>query len=104
MAYKIVEILKNNKNDKLLKFLSEEVNIKERIAGKKHQVFNSSFDVKAVYSEKFLIQKLDYMHHNPVSEKWNLVSDFTEYIHSSGRYYELGEQGIYEITDYHDIF
>jgi len=35
-------------------------------------------------------QKLDYMHKNPVSKKWQLVNDFTDYLYSSASYYEKG--------------
>ncbi len=43
------------------------------------------------------------MHHNPVSGKWNLVEDFTEYLHSSAKYYETGCQGIYPVVHYMDV-
>ena len=55
-----------------------------------HKAFKDSFDAKAIFSDKFLIQKLDYIHHNPVSGKWNLIKDFTEYEHSSASSYEFG--------------
>jgi hypothetical protein len=47
-----------------------------------------SFDAKQCHSEEFIFQKLAYIHHNPVSKKWNLVTDFTEYEHSSASFYE----------------
>ncbi len=55
-----------------------------------HKVFKDSFDAKAIFSEKFLIQKLNYIHHNPVSGKWNLSADFVSYDHSSASFYEDG--------------
>jgi len=33
-------------------------------------------------------QKLYYMHKDPVSKKWQLVNDFTDYLYSSSSYYE----------------
>jgi hypothetical protein len=51
-------------------------------------VFEESFDAKECYTEEFIFQKLHYMHHNPVSKKWNLVNDFTDYEHSSASFYE----------------
>jgi len=30
------------------------------------------------------------MHKNPVSKKWQLVNDFTDYLYSSASYYEKG--------------
>ena len=35
-------------------------------------------------------QQLDYMHKNPVTKKWQLVNDFTDYLYSSAPYYEKG--------------
>jgi hypothetical protein len=49
-------------------------------------------------------QKLDYIHHNPVSGKWNLVEDFTRYPHSSAAFYKLGVIGEVKITHYKDLF
>ncbi|MBK9226107.1 MAG: hypothetical protein IPL67_03360 [Ignavibacteria bacterium] len=46
-------------------------------------------------TEKFIRQKLNYMHKNPVSGKWKLVENYLDYIHSSARFYELGEEGVF---------
>jgi hypothetical protein len=66
--------------------------IKQREArkGQIHKVFEDSFDAKECCSEEIIFQKLDYIHHNPVSKKWNLVSDFACYEHSSACFYESG--------------
>jgi hypothetical protein len=53
-------------------------------------VFEDSFDAKECYTEEFIFQKLQYIHFNPVSKKWNLVGDFTDYEHSSASFYEKG--------------
>ena len=46
--------------------------------------------VKECNSNKFVYQKLDYMHKNPVGKKWQLVNDFTDCLYSSASYYEKG--------------
>ena len=51
-------------------------------------MFNDSFDAKDIHNEKFLHHKIDYIHHNPVSGKWNLAEDFASYEHSSAAFYE----------------
>jgi hypothetical protein len=33
---------------------------------------------------------LQYIHHNPVRKKWNLVNEFTNHEHSSASFYERG--------------
>jgi len=37
-----------------------------------------------------ILQKLDYIHHNPISKKWNLVYDFVDYEYSIVSFYEKG--------------
>ena len=91
MAYEIIERLKEQNSSSLLKILSDAVSEREKKKGQLHKVFEESFDGKAIFSEKFLFQKINYIHHNPVSGKWNLVKYFTEYEHSSASFYESGE-------------
>jgi hypothetical protein len=46
---------------------------------------------------------LKYLHHNPVSGKWNLASSFVEYLHSSAKFYETGIPGLFPVTHYRDL-
>lgn len=104
MAYEIVKRLKENRQESLLEKLEEGVNTKESKKGKLHQVFKESYDAKECYNEPFIRQKLDYIHKNPVSGKWNLASDYLQYIHSSARFYDLNEVNeIIDLTHYQDI-
>ncbi len=65
--------------------------LKEKESKKQlHKVFKDSFDGKPIFSEKFLLQKLNYIHYNPVSGKWILSNDFVSYEHSSASFYEGG--------------
>lgn len=43
-------------------------------------------------SRKVAIQKLNYLHNNPLAEHWNLVKNPCDYKYSSARYYELSEK------------
>ena len=72
----------------MLQLLAAAVTERERSKGQLHRVFEESFHAKAIYRQKFLLQKFNYIHHNPVSGKWNLVNDFTDYEHSSASFYE----------------
>jgi REP element-mobilizing transposase RayT len=90
MAYEIINRLKENKQTALLEVLAAAVTERERKKGQLHKVFKDSFDAKAIFSDKFLMQKMDYIHHNPISGKWNLAKDFVSYEHSSASFYELG--------------
>ena len=49
------------------------------------------------------MQKFNYIHHNPVSGKWNLVSDYTDYEHSSASFYELGIAKNYQVFDFRTL-
>jgi REP element-mobilizing transposase RayT len=104
MAYEIVKRLKAMGRIDLLTILSESISPEERIRKKKHRVFEPSYDIKLCYSDKFMIQKLEYMHANPIVGKWNLASSIVDYLHSSAAYYELNrEHAFVKITHYKDL-
>lgn len=100
MAYEIVTRLNALNNQELIQRLQTAVSIQERAKGKLHEVFELSFDCKPCYDKKFFLQKLDYIHHNPCSGKWNLADEYVNYPHSSAGFYEKGVQGMYEVDDY----
>jgi len=52
-------------------------------------------------TEKFIQQKLDYIHFNPCKAK--LVELPEQYEHSSAKYYYTGEQGIYTVTSFMEL-
>jgi REP element-mobilizing transposase RayT len=104
MAYEIVQRLQAQNKNKVLERLAAGVNKTDKKKGQKHRVFEPSFDAKCVESDKFVAQKLDYIHHNPVSGKWQLVEDFTAYEHSSASFYELGIVKHFKPRDYREIW
>jgi putative transposase len=89
MAYEIVKRLQSRPD--ILEVLQAGVNIPEKKKGKIHQVFKDSYDAKVCFSNEFIEQKLNYIHKNPVTGKWNLSDTYLAYPHSSARFYELGE-------------
>jgi len=103
MAYEIVKRLKKLNDIDLLKKMEASVSAKEKERKKKHQVFEPSFDIKEIYTEKFIRQKLNYIHKNPVSGKWKLVEHYLDYPHSSARFYDLGEQSNCRIYHYEEV-
>lgn len=88
MAYEIIARLKSQNENAILFKLSQACTEKEKSKGQIHKVFEPSFDAKAILTNHFLFQKLDYIHHNPVSGKWNLAETFIDYQHSSVCFYE----------------
>lgn len=102
MSYGLVRRLKEKNEHEVLVKLSSLVNATDRKRGKRHEVFEPSFDWKECRSNRFINQKLDYIHANPCRGAWNLVKEETEYVHSSAKYYETGE-GIYVITNHTEL-
>ena len=90
MAYEIIKRLEEQKNFELLQELFDSVKAAEKKKGQRHKVFEDSFDAKECHSNEFVYQKLEYMHKNPVSKRWQLVNDITDYLHSSAAFYQKG--------------
>ena len=97
LAYEIVsKLIELNRID-ILTELEEAVNSTSRAAGKKHTVFETSFDWKECNTDLFTYQKIDYIHFNPCRGLHQLVKNPLEYLYSSAKDYLLGEPGIYPI-------
>jgi REP element-mobilizing transposase RayT len=103
LAYGIVDRLKVFGKDELLGQLMSMVRPHEKSHGKIHHVFEPSFDWKHCFTDKFIIQKAHYIHANPVGKHWNLVTDPSDYSHSSTKYYKTGEIGLFEVKDYRKL-
>jgi REP element-mobilizing transposase RayT len=100
MAYEMIKRLKQNGEVSLLLQLSNNVEAKRKANKKLHEVWELSFDWKECRSRAFINQKLDYIHENPCSKKWNLCTSPVVYTHSSAKFYIAGEQGIYPVTNF----
>lgn len=57
-----------------------------------------------LYARKVIEQKLDYIHNNPLQEKWNLAKRPEEYTYSSAEYYEIGIDKRNILTHYLDDY
>jgi len=49
-------------------------------------------------------QKLDYIHYNPVAERWQLVKDPCDYKYSTARFYEQGIKEFAFVKDLREEF
>lgn len=103
MAYEIINRLQTTGNSAMLEKLSQLLTEREKKKGQLHKVFKDSFDAKAIITQAFLLQKINYIHNNPVSGKWMLAKDFTEYKHSSASFYELQIVKHYRPLHYLDV-
>jgi putative transposase len=103
LAYEIVKRLIDAKREDVLQVLTNHVAPEERKRKKKHRVFQPSCDIKPCYTERFVLQKLNYIHTNPITGKWNLANTFVDYPHSSAVFYEKNQQHPYiHVTYYAD--
>ena len=104
MAYDLVAVLEKQNQTLILQQLTNWVNKTQQSDNKQHEVFEPSFDWKECRTEKFIIQKLNYIHNNPCVAGLCIISG--DYKHSSAKFYTTGEQGIYPVTSFmelHDI-
>lgn len=104
LAYEIVKRLESQQQYEILKQLELAVTAKEKERKKKHRVFEVSSDIKPCYTEKFLLQKLNYIHNNSVNSKWKLALLPEEYLHSSAAFYILNkEHQFVRLTHWKDV-
>ena len=80
-AHLLLQQLKANGNSKYY-----EVNE----ANKKHEIWQRDSLGIEIYSREVAKQKIDYIHFNPVTGKWQLAKDDLNYYFSSARFYETG--------------
>jgi putative transposase len=93
-AHDILKELKRNKSTDLLEFF----NSQRRDMRHQHSIWQD-IQAKNVFSKDFLIQKIEYIHQNPISKDWRLVSDRADYKYSSACFYDRGGTPIIEIDD-----
>ena len=70
-------------------------------SNKKHEIWQRDSLGIEIYSREVAKQKLDYIHFNPVSGKWQLSKDDISYYYSSAKFYETG---IDEFGFLHNLF
>ena len=103
IAYDIISRLEKAGKTGILQQLEKAVSAKDKNNGKKHEVWQESFDWKYCETAEFAYQKLIYMHNNPCAGRWKLAEDITKYDHSSARYYITGKHAAYEVVDVEEI-
>ena len=81
-------------DDPLLKTL------KVKAADRNFQVWERNSLSVDLFTEKVFLQKLDYVHNNPVQPKWKLATLPEEYEWSSASFYETGINRFSFLTHY----
>jgi REP element-mobilizing transposase RayT len=103
IGYEIIKQLQAQNDIETLAILTQGVVDAERKRGKLHQLWQGSFDVKECRTEKFILQKLNYMHQNPCVERWGLCKNTYDYVHSSAAFYERGNTNNKLLRDYREF-
>ncbi len=97
-AHAILRQLRSDNRQELLTFFHEQ----RRDSRAEHSIWQD-VQAKNIYSEKFLTQKLEYIHQNPVSKEWDLVKDRAAYKYSSACFYDEDRKPIIEIDDIREL-
>jgi REP element-mobilizing transposase RayT len=103
MAYELLKRLEMQGARDVLERLQKAVHPTDAAKGQKHAVWIDSFEVKECRTGKFLLQKLAYLHQNPVSGKWKLAASPQDYLHSSAPFYYNGRQQLFPVRDYREL-
>ena len=94
LAYEIVKYLKDDQKEELLSFFQKRARAKNRAS---HKIFKDGYDSLIIQSRKFFLEKLNYIHKNPCSPKWNLADRVEDYKHSSASNYISGDR-VYDVN------
>ncbi len=68
-------------------------------ANKNHEIWQRDSLGIEIYSRWFALQKLNYIHQNPVQGRWLLAKDDISYYYSSSRFYETGHDDFGFLTN-----
>ena len=76
--------------------------LKVKAPDRQYQVWKRNSRSIDIYSEKVLLQKLNYLHNNPVQFKWKLANLPENYPYSSAAFYETGANQFEFLTHFRD--
>ena len=97
-AHEILKKLQETNRQDLLSFFHNH----RRETHQEHSIWQD-IQAKNIYTQKFLTQKIEYIHQNPVVKNWKLVQDRAEYKFSSACFYDNDQQPIIEIDDVREL-
>ena len=77
--------------------------VRGALSGSDYYLFEESFDARECQSIKFILEKIKYILHNPVSKRCQLVNDFMDYEYSSASFYEKGIKKYEKLVHVNDV-
>jgi len=75
---------------KELKLVGDVSKYKVEVSNKHYEIWQRDSLAVEIYSRAVAVQKINYIHANPVSGIWRLAKDDINYYYSSARFYESG--------------
>ena len=99
-AHAILKELRGQNRDELLAYFHQKALESKEM--KNHKIWEN-IQAKNVYSQEFLIQKLEYIHNNPIQPRWQLVETRALWKYSSACFYDEDKIPIIPISDVRTI-
>ena len=75
-----------------------------KASNKKYEFWQPDSLAIPLFTHKVALQKLNYIHRNPLAGHWSLVKDPCDYKYSSARYYERNEKNFPFLKDLWEEF
>ncbi len=69
----------------------------------RYKVWEDGYLAKSVITPEFCVEKMEYIHSNPVQAQWQLADSPEEYPWSSARYYARGEPCVIPVQDIQEL-
>ncbi|HFD87573.1 MAG TPA: hypothetical protein ENJ35_07850 [Gammaproteobacteria bacterium] len=88
-------------NDEILEALAEVVS---RTHKQQFAVWRPEYQAKPIFSRQFLLQKLTYIHNNPLQPHWRLAERPEDYVWSSARFYAGLGNALIPLSDARKLF
>jgi len=71
---------------------------------KKYEFWQRDSLAVHLFTREVAYQKLDYIHYNPLQERWQLAKDPCDYAYSTARFYEMGTKDFAFVKDLREEF
>jgi REP-associated tyrosine transposase len=91
-------ILQQLRADNLTAELAFFAQNREPDRSEQHQIWQP-MQAKNIYTPAFLSEKMEYLHNNPVTKKWQLAEHRDAYTYSSACFYDRGVEPIITVDD-----
>ncbi len=95
-AKQIIWQYEAERNQRVLNFLMAAVLRPEK---QEFKVWDDEYVAKEIFTPSFLLQKIEYIHNNPLQPHWELVEYAEDYPWSSARFYSLDANPLIPLSD-----